>query len=52
MEGRRAYRDAALTLSVLADEVGTTPYLLSQVLNVWIGQSFYVLVNTYRTEEL
>jgi AraC-like DNA-binding protein len=52
MEKDEAYRDAALTLPVLADRVGATPHLLSQVLNVCLGRSFYELVNTYRAEAL
>jgi AraC-like DNA-binding protein len=52
MEREQAYRDAALTLPVLADTVGATPHLLSQVLNVRLGRSFYMFVNAYRTEAL
>jgi AraC-like DNA-binding protein len=49
---RKLYRDAGLTLQALADAVGATPHMLSQVLNVHLGKSFFVLVNTYRAEEL
>ena len=52
MEREQAYKDAELTLPVLAETLGTTPHLLSQVLNVRIGRSFYVFVNSYRTEAL
>jgi AraC-like DNA-binding protein len=52
MRQRKMYRDSALTLQVLADSVGATPHLMSQVLNVHIGKSFYVFVNSYRAEAL
>jgi AraC-like DNA-binding protein len=52
MRQRKMYRDAALTLQVLADSLGATPHLMSQVLNVHIGKSFYVFVNSYRAEAL
>lgn len=52
MEKEQAYRDAELTLPVLADALGTTPHVLSQVLNVRIGSSFYAFVNGYRAEAL
>jgi AraC-like DNA-binding protein len=52
MEKERAYRDTALTLPVLAESLGTTPHLLSQVLNVRIGKSFYVFINSYRVDAL
>ena len=50
MEEKEPYRDGSLTLQVLADELAVTPHLLSQVLNVRIGKSFYVFVNEYRAE--
>jgi AraC-like DNA-binding protein len=52
MTTREAFRDSALTLPMLADSLGATPHLLSQVLNVHIGKSFYVFVNSYRVEAL
>ncbi len=52
MQDGKLYRDGALTLQALADEVGATPHMLSQVLNVHVGKSFFVFVNSYRTEEL
>jgi AraC-like DNA-binding protein len=52
MTEARLYRDAALTLQALADVVGATPHTLSQVLNLHLRKSFFVLVNSYRTEEL
>lgn len=52
MEGKRLYREPGLTLPTLADELGVTSHMLSQVLNVRIGKNFFVYVNTYRAEEL
>lgn len=46
------YRDGALTLQTLADAVGATPHMLSQVLNLHLRKSFFVFVNSYRTEAL
>jgi AraC-like DNA-binding protein len=46
------FRDGGLTLQMLADSLGATPHMLSQVLNVRIGKSFFVFVNGYRAEAL
>jgi AraC-like DNA-binding protein len=46
------FRDSGLTLQMLADSLGATCHMLSQVLNVRIGKSFFVFVNTYRAEAL
>src|SRR5262249_57920141 len=48
----KLYRDSALTLQALADEVGATPHMLSQVLNLHLRKSFFVFVNSYRAEAL
>jgi AraC-like DNA-binding protein len=52
MTDRKPYRDGALTLQALADAVGATPHTISQVLNLHLRKSFFVFVNSYRTEEL
>jgi AraC-like DNA-binding protein len=52
MMDRKPYRDGALTLQALADAVGATPHMLSQVLNLHLRKSFIFFVNSYRTEEL
>jgi AraC-like DNA-binding protein len=52
MREGKLYRDGGLTLQALADDVGATPHMLSQVLNVHLGKSFFVFVNTFRAEEL
>jgi AraC-like DNA-binding protein len=52
MKEGKLYRDGELTLQALADAVGATPHMLSQVLNLRLRKSFFVFVNSYRTEEL
>lgn len=52
MDVRRAYLDPNLTLTTLADALGITPHMLSQLLNVWVGKSFFVYVNGRRVEAL
>lgn len=52
MRDRKPYRDGALTLQALADAVGATPHMLSQVLNLHLRKSFFFFVNSYRTDEL
>jgi AraC-like DNA-binding protein len=52
MTDKELYRDGSLTSQTLADALGVTPHLLSQVLNVHVGKSFYSFVNGYRVEAL
>lgn len=52
MGSRRAYRDPDLTLPTLADALGITLHMLSQLLNVRIGKSFFVYVNAHRADAL
>jgi AraC-like DNA-binding protein len=52
MEDEKLYRDAALTSATLADRLAVSPHTLSQVLNVHVGKSFFVFVNTYRAKAL
>jgi AraC-like DNA-binding protein len=52
MRVRHAYRDPDLTLTTLADTLGITPHMLSQLLNVRIGKSFFVYVNAHRADAL
>ncbi len=52
MAARTPWRDGALTLQDLADAVGATPHLLSQVLNLHLRKSFFTFVNSYRAEHL
>jgi AraC-like DNA-binding protein len=46
------YKEAGLTLPILADRLGVAPHTLSQLLNVRVGKSFFVFVNTHRVEAL
>jgi AraC-like DNA-binding protein len=52
MAREELYRDTGLTLPTLADALGVTPHTLSQILNVFIGHSFFVFVNRHRAEAL
>lgn len=52
MRDDELYRDGALTLQALADAVGATPHMLSQVLNLHLRKSFFAFVNSYRAEAL
>lgn len=52
MTDQAMFRDGSLTLPTLADALGCTPHMLSQLLNVHIGKSFFVFVNSYRAEAL
>jgi AraC-like DNA-binding protein len=52
MAVRHAYRDPDLTLPTLADALGITPHMLSQLLNVWLRKSFFVYVNGHRADAL
>jgi AraC-like DNA-binding protein len=52
MAREEMYRDTRLTLHTLADALGVTPHTLSQILNVFVGSSFFVFVNGHRAEAL
>jgi len=52
MTDKEMYRDGSLTLPALAEALAGTPHMLSQILNVRIGKSFFVFVNSYRAEAL
>lgn len=52
MEKEQAWRDAELTLGSLAQEIGTTPHKLSELLNTQVGQSFHDYVNGFRVAEV
>ncbi len=51
VETDKLYLVSDLTLSDLAEQLGSTTHVVSQVLNNTIGQSFYDFVNAYRVEE-
>lgn len=52
MTSKHLYREPGLTLPTLADALGITPHMLSQILNVRVGKSFFAYVNAYRAEAL
>ena len=52
MADQRLYRDPELTLPTLADALAIPSHTLSQVLNVRLGKSFFVYVNSHRAEAL
>ena len=52
MSADHLYKDPSLTLPVLAERLGVPPHTLSQLLNVRLGKSFFVFVNTHRVEAL
>jgi AraC-like DNA-binding protein len=52
MQTQQPFRDASLTAQTLADELAISPHMLSQVLNLHIGKTFYAFVNEHRAEAL
>jgi AraC-like DNA-binding protein len=52
MADARPYRNPELTLADLAEQLGTTPHRLSEVLNGQLQVSFYDYVNGYRVREV
>lgn len=52
MERDRPCRRSELTLGELAEQLGTTPHRLSEVLNGQLEMSFYDFINGYRVREV
>ena len=52
METKAPWKDSELTLPQLAEQLGTTPHKLSEVLNAQVGQTFYDFVNGFRVREV
>ncbi|SNC61040.1 AraC-type DNA-binding protein [Hymenobacter gelipurpurascens] len=52
LEQDHLYRNPDLTLDVLAQHLGLTSNMVSQLLNAGLGQSFHDVVNGYRLEEV
>jgi AraC-like DNA-binding protein len=52
MKDERPFLDPKLTLAGLANQLGTSPNRLSQVLNSELGVTFYDFINDYRIEEV
>ena len=51
MSDNKPYLEPKLTLSQLAELLGTSPNNLSQVINQCEGKNFYDFVNSYRISE-
>lgn len=52
MDEKKPYKNDSLTLSNLANMVGTSNHNLSEVINTKIDQNFYDFINSYRVEEV
>ncbi|WP_222983877.1 helix-turn-helix domain-containing protein [Flagellimonas meishanensis] len=52
MEDEKPYLDHELSLSKLSKDLDKPKYLISQVLNVELGKSFYEFLSEYRYEEV
>jgi AraC-like DNA-binding protein len=51
MKTKKPYLNPLLSLKSLADEIGLSPYYLSQVINDCLNQNFYDFINSYRIKE-
>lgn len=52
METKKPYQDSDLSLDQLAEMLSISPHNLSEVINVYLKQSFFDLVNNYRVEQV
>ncbi len=52
LEEKHVYRDSALTLPKLAEQLDVSPHNLSEVINTRVGMNFFDLVNGYRVREV
>lgn len=52
METEKNYRDQEISLKSVADQIGTTPHVLSQLLNENLNRNFADFINSYRIEEI
>ncbi len=52
MEEKKLYRNSELKLADLADELKISSHNLTEIINHYLGQSFYDFVNSYRVEEV
>lgn len=50
VEQEKLYLDPELTLANLSEKSGIAAFVISQVLNMSLGKSFYELINGYRVE--
>ncbi|MGI6394157.1 MAG: ligand-binding sensor domain-containing protein [bacterium] len=52
MKKEKPYKNQDLTLPELAEKLGLSPNILSQVINTNYGKNFYNFINTYRVDEV
>ncbi len=52
MEGEKPYRDNAITLQKIAEELKVSHLYLSQIINTYMDRSYYSFINSYRIEEM
>jgi len=52
MESERPYLDTDFSLQKLSNHLNKPKYLISQILNVELGKSFYEFINEYRYNEV
>lgn len=52
MKEKKLYRNSDLKLADLADELEISSHNITEVINRYMGQSFYDFVNSYRVEEV
>ncbi len=52
MEREKPYLNQKLTLTDLARQIDMPAYVLSQLLNEYLGQNFFEFINKYRIEEV
>lgn len=52
LDKEKPYKDPDLTLARLADRIGLTPHMLSQLLNDRLNKNFNHFINAYRIDEV
>lgn len=52
LESEKPYLNKNLTIGELAEAIEVPAYQLSQVINGYLGQTFFELINTYRVNEV
>lgn len=52
LEKEKPYKDPDITLARLADRIGLTPHMLSQLLNDRLNKNFNNFINSYRIDEV
>jgi AraC-like DNA-binding protein len=52
IEENKAWRDCELTISKLSKATGISKRLITKILNEYLGNNFYTLINNYRIEDV